>query len=216
VPAARIGTDGANAEYAGNDEHRHHPPEAADDVADADDDARGQRQVSTKADEEVGEDRHDLPHQEADDEDGDADDGDRVDQGRTDGSLELDVLFDIGCKALQDGVENTAGFARVDHVDHKVVEDLGIAAHGVAQGRAAFHGGADAGERLLEGLGFLVGGQDFKALHEGQAGVDHDRELPEENGNVLGLDFAAASQHGQSELLAFLLDGDRLDAFAAQ
>ena len=47
-------------------------------------------------------------------------------------------------------------------------------------------------KRLLEGRVLLVGRQNFQTLHQRQAGVDHDRELPEENGNVLGLDLADA------------------------
>ena len=105
------------------------------------------------------------------------------------GGPQLDRFFDVDGQALQDDVQNTAGFAGFNHVGGQVVEDLGIELHGVGQSGAAFHRGAHAGQRLLEGRVLLVGGQNFQTLHQGKAGVDHDRELPKEDGNVLGLDF---------------------------
>jgi hypothetical protein len=57
----------------------------------------------------------------------------------------------------------------------------------------------------------LVGAQNFQALHQRQAGVDHDGELPEEHGNLLDLDLAAA-ERGHGKFLALLPDGTRRDA----
>ena len=71
-------------------------------------------------------------------------------------------------------------------------------------------------ERFLEALRFLVRGEDLEALHQGQAGIDHDRELPEENGDVLGLDLATAAKGRQREFFALFLDGHGLNAFAPQ
>ena len=115
----------------------------------------------------------------------------------------------------QNGVENTAGFARLDHVGGEVVKDLGIGAHGIGQGCAALDRGADAEQRLLEEVVLLVVAEDLQALHQGKAGIDHHRELAEEDGLLLGLD-RAADLHVEIEAGAFFLDDVGLDAFARQ
>ena len=106
---------------ADNDAHaRHHDQKsenAADEVAQPDDDFRRQRQVHAQAREQRRENRHDLPEQQCDDAAAIGHDTDRVDQGGLHGALQLDVLFNVGRQALQNGVENTAGLARFHHVD---------------------------------------------------------------------------------------------------
>jgi hypothetical protein len=61
----------------------------------------------------------------------------------------------------------------------------------------------------------LLLAEDVQTLHQRQAGVDHDRELAEEDGDVLGSHLAGAERR-QREFLAFLLDrsgdGDALTA----
>ncbi len=116
---------------------------------------------------------------------------------------------------MQNDVQNTAGFAGLNHVGGEVVEDLGIELHGVGQSGAAFDRGTHAGQRLLESRVLLVGGQNFQTLHQGKTGVDHDRELPEENGDVLGLDFARAEGR-HDKFFALFPDGAWRDALAPQ
>ena len=142
------------------------------------------------------------------------DDGDRVHHRALDLALELDRLLDVGGQALQDGVEDTARLAGRDHVDEQVVEGLRVLAHGVGEGGAAFHVHARLLEDLGEGLVLLLAAQDLEALDEGQTGVDHDRELAHEDGQVLGGD--AASELRQDHLLALLLDGGDQDLVPAQ
>ena len=88
-------------------------------------------------------------------------------------------------------------------------------AHGVGQGRAAFYRRPHRRQSLLEGRILLVGSHDFQALHQRQSGIDHDRELPEENGNILGLDLSG-SKRRQRELLTLLTDCSRRDALAPE
>src|SRR5262249_41999843 len=146
---------------------------------------------------------------------GNRNDRDGVDQRRFHGGLQLDRLFHVGGQALQDGIENTAGFARLNHVGGEVVKDLGILPHRVGKRGSAFNAGANAGEAFLENLVFLVGGQNLQTLHQGKSGIDHHGELPEEHGQVLDGDFAG-TQLGQGEFFALLLDGARGNALAAQ
>ena len=128
--------------------------------------------------------------------------------------LELDRLLDVGGEALQDGVEDTARLAGRDHVGEEVVEGLGVLAHGVGEAGAALDVHAGLLEDLGEGLVLLLAAQDLQALHEGQTGVDHDRELAHEDGEVLGGD--AAAELGQGDLLALLLDRGDQDLVAPQ
>ena len=161
-----------------------------------------------------GEGRDDLPQDDRDDDAGDGDDRDRVDHGALDLGLELHRLLDVGGQALQDGVEDAARLAGRDHVGEEVVEGLGVLAHGVGQAGAALHVHAGLLQDLGEGLVVLLAAQDLQALHEGQAGVDHDGELAGEDGEILGGD--AAAQLGQGDLLALLLDRGDEDLLAAE
>ncbi len=92
---------------------------------------------------------------------------------------------------------------------------MGYRLHGIGQGGAAFDRGAHSGQRFLKSRVLLVGRQNLQTLHQRQAGVDHDRELAEENGNVLGLDLVHA-EAGHDKFLAFFPDGSRRDALAPQ
>ena len=49
---------------------------------------------------------------------------DRIHQRGFHGALQLDVLFDVGREALQNGVENTAGLAGFHHVHVQRIEDF--------------------------------------------------------------------------------------------
>ena len=116
---------------------------------------------------------------------GDRDDGDRVDQGGLDLALQLDGLLDVGREALQDGVEDTARLAGGDHVDEEVVERLRVLAHRLGEGRARLDVLAHGEDDLLEESAVLLAAEDLEALHERQAGVDHDRELAREDREAL-------------------------------
>ena len=85
-----------------------------------------------------------------------------------------------------------------DHVGEEVVEDLGVLAHGVGEAGAALDVHPGLLQDLREGLVLLLAAQDLEALHERQAGVDHDRELAGEDREVLG--GHAAAELGQGDL----------------
>ena len=97
----------------------------------------------------------------------------------------------------------------------EVIEYFGIEAHGIGESGAAFDGGPHAIERLLEVGVLLVGSENFKTLHQRQAGIDHDGELPEEHRDVLGLDLGA-SESWHREFFALLADGPGRNAFAPE
>ncbi len=126
------------------------PPEVADESREINHKLGGGGQSHTEADEKIGEDGHDKLEQGTDHEHGNDDDGNRIDEGGLDGGPHLDGLFDVLRDALENGVQNTAGFASFDHVGGEVVEDLGIGAQGIGQSRAAFDRGTDAEQSLFE------------------------------------------------------------------
>ena len=191
------------------------PPEGLHKRAEPHDDTSRQRERDSQAGKQVGEDRHHKLEQRAHDQDSNRDHGHRIDQRRLDRRPQAHGFFDVGRQSLQNDVENTAGFSSLDHVGSEVVEDVGILAHSIGQRRAPFHRGANPGQRFLKRLVLLVGRKDFQALHQRQTGIDHDRELAEENRDVLGLNLAR-SKRGQSELFAFFADCPWGNALAPQ
>ena len=176
------------------------------DVAGPDDDAGRQRQLGAEAGEQLGEGRDDLPQNDGDDQAGDGHDRDRVDHRGLDLALQLDVLLDVDREALENRVEDTARLAGRHHVDVEGVERLGVPAHRVGQRRAALDLAPGREDRLREALVRLLPAEDVETLHQRQAGVDHDRELAGEDGQVLGRDLP-----GPELLLALVFLGLLLD-----
>src|SRR5882724_126815 len=173
-----------------------------DEIAHPDDDFRGQRKINAKSREQRGENRHHFPEQQGDDTAGHGQNADRIYKCRFDDSLQLDVLFDVGRKALQNGVENTPRFARFDHVHVQRVEDLRRGSHRSGKRRASFDLTARADQDLLKEFVLLLTRQYLETLHERQTGVDHDRELAREDREFLGLH--ATAELGHVEFLALL------------
>ena len=171
-------------------------------MAHGDDDSRGKRKVHAEACKQRGENRNDFPEQQGDNAPSDGQDADRVDHGRFHRSLQLDVLFDVGRKPLEDGIENTARLARLDHVHVQRIKNLGRAAHGGRERSATFHLGARAGQHFLKDLVFLLASKNLKTLDERQTSVNHDGELARENSQLLGVD--APAKCGDVELLPLL------------
>src|SRR6202789_4145990 len=162
--------EGAPSEEKENEE----AGDAANEIAQHDDDARGQGQVDAQPVEELGENRHDLPQQQDDDAASDAQDGGRINHRGLHGAFELDVLFNVAGEALQNGVQNTARLAGFDHVVVQRVEDLLVLLHGGGKRGAALDRAAHAIENLLEGNVLLLSSENLQALHQGQTGVNHD------------------------------------------
>lgn len=185
--------------------------DAREEVADANDDARRERELLAGAeqpDEDALERGDDEDHDDRDDGHRDDDDRRRVDHRRDDVAAQLDDLLDVGRKTLEDEVEDAARLARLDHVDEEVVEDLRVLRHRGGESGAFLDVlpglRQDAGEVFV----LLLLREDFETLHERQAGVNHHRELAREDGEVFGLDLLALAgdlRHG--DLAPLLLDG---------
>jgi hypothetical protein len=77
-------------------------------------------------------------------------------------------------------------------------------AHGVGEIRARLHVLPHLDQHALEDLVVLLRAEDLQALHQGQTGVDHDGELPREDGDGLGRD--AATPLRQRDLLPLFFD----------
>src|SRR5580658_4090178 len=210
--ALRSAIPGLQGEHgAGEEQGDDEAVDAANEIAQHDDDARGQRQVDAQTVEELGENRHDLPQQQDDDAASDAQDGGRINHSGLHGALELDVLFDVAGEALQNGVQNTARLAGLNHVVVEGVKYLLELLHGGGKSGAAFDRAAHAIQNLLEGDVLLLSCENLQALDQGQAGVNHDRKLAGEDGQFLGVHAAAEGRN--IEFLALfgkLADGDLL------
>ncbi len=134
--------------------------------------------------EHVLEDRNDLPHHDDDHADGDDPHGDRVDHRAFNLGAQLHRLFNVRRQPHHDGVEDTGNLARGDEVDEQFVEDLGVAAQGVGERRAALDASLDVREDLAEVLVVRLVGEDIQRLDQRQASVDHRGELPRENNDI--------------------------------
>src|SRR5262249_40904250 len=111
VPADLL--DGHDEDDQNKEEH---PPEPANKPTRADNNGGWQGQVYPHAAKHVGENRHHEFQQQSHDQAGNTDDRGGVDQCRLHRRLQLDVLFYVRCQTLENGVQNTAGFASLDHV----------------------------------------------------------------------------------------------------
>ena len=151
----------------------------------------------------------------ADDQSCDADDRDGINQRRFHSSSQTHSLLHVGGQALKNDVQNTASFTRFNHVGGEVVEDGGILPHRIGQRGTTFHRSAHASQRLLERLALLIGRQNFQTLHQGQASVDHDRKLAEEDRDVLDLDLTG-SEGGHRKFFALFANCARSNVFASQ
>src|ERR1700720_4338440 len=215
-PAAAVGlVPPGHAEAGGDDDGDDEDEVAADDVAGPHYDAGDQRQLAAQAGEQLGEDRDHLPQDDEDHEGGDDDDRHRVDQRRFHLALQLDRLLDVGRQALQDDVQDAARLARRDHVDVEVVEGLRMFPHRLGERRAGLDVGAHGMDHRLEGAVLLLIAEDLQALHQRQAGVEHDRELAGEDGDALLAD-AARDPGQQLDLAPLLADRRDLDLLAPQ
>ena len=67
---------------------------------------------------------------------------------------------------------------------NKRVEYRRVAGHGVRQGRARFDVAAHLFERFLEGRVRVLLADGIEALDQRQTGVEHDRKLPGEDGDL--------------------------------
>src|ERR1700735_4871894 len=119
-----------NRKAAADTEHRDHQTvNAANKVAQHNHDASWKRQVHTQSIEQRGENRHDLPQEKNDHATGDAHDRSRIDCRRLDSAFQFDVLLDVGREPLQNGVENAARLAGLDHVVVESIEDFVVLLH---------------------------------------------------------------------------------------
>jgi len=123
----------AKSEDRSADDDEDQPPEPADEVRQIDHDPGEEGKLATEALKEGGEDRDHLPQNDVDDDDRDGYDRDRVDHRRFDLAFEPDGLLDVCCETLENGVEDTAGLARGNHVDVEVVKGLRVLAHGFGE-----------------------------------------------------------------------------------
>src|SRR5215470_16666924 len=178
-------------------------------------DHRRQRQVGAEPLEHLRERRDDEDHHEHDDQHRHADDRDRIHHSALHLALELGRLLDVARQALQDDVEHTAGLADLEHVGEEIVEDLGILAERLGQGRAAFDLARDLAGDVAQSLRIALLRENRQALGDRETGVHHGGELPGVDREILVPDLAADLLDA-GRLDQTLLDRGRDDAPGAQ
>ena len=105
------------AENASAESHENEKTKnTADEITHGNDNFGGQGEIHTQTGKQRGENRHDFPQQQRNNTAGHGQDAYRINEGGLDGALQLDVLFDVSREPLQNGIQNTAGFAGLDHV----------------------------------------------------------------------------------------------------
>ncbi len=98
----------------------------------------------------------DDDHQDAHDGSGDDHDGAGIEHGGNNLAFDFLGLFHEFGEALEDDFEDAADFAGLDHVDEEAVEDLGMLGQSLGEGAAAFDGGGQIAQDILEVGVFLL------------------------------------------------------------
>jgi len=100
------------------------------------------------------------------------------------------LFFQVRGKAIQDYVQDSAGFGGLDHVDVQGREDARMLGERLGKALA----GGDVVSRLVndlpEPLVASLSAEHVEALHEVHARVDHSGELAREDDELPELDFA--------------------------
>ena len=134
---------------------------------------------------------NDDDHEDAHDAGGNDEDGAGIEHGGDDLAFDLLGLFHEFGKAAEDDFEHAADFAGFDHVDEEAVENLGVLGEGLGEGAAAFDGGAQFAQDVLEVDVFFLFLQHAQSAQEGQTGLHQGGQLAGEGGEHLGFDPSA-------------------------
>jgi hypothetical protein len=165
-------------------------PLSAHELRDADDHLRERRQVGAEALEQALELRDHEHQQDRGDDERDDQHGGRIGQRLLDLLLDRLGLFLVGGDLVEQVLQRARLLARVDQVHEQVVEVQRVLGEGVRQGRAAFEVHLDRGEQLLHARVLVARRHDVEGLHQRDARLQHGRELPAEDRDVLGRDLA--------------------------
>ena len=176
-----------------------------------DDELRECRQVRAETLEQAFELRNHENQQDDRHDDGNSHHGRGVEQGLLDLLLQRLGLFLVGGDLVEQRLQRAGLFAGLDEVYEQVVEMQRMFAERFVQRGAAFDVSLDVENEFLHRRLVVAVADDFKRLHQRNAGREHRRELSAEYRDVFGLDLAAAL-----ERRALLLDPADGDALAAQ
>src|ERR1019366_5822946 len=168
-------------------------PVIDEDLRHGDDDERRCRKTGTEVFEHVLEGRDDEDHDDREHDERDDEDGDRIDQRRLDLVLDRHRLFLIDGEAIEQRLQNTAGFAGLDQVAVERVEIERVLAERGREAGTGLDVGADVGQQARHARIGAAAGDDVEGLDQGYAGAHHGRQLAREDGDVLLLDRLAAA-----------------------
>ncbi len=186
---------------AATDAAKNRPPVGDEEVGHAHHQQRGRWQVRAEGAEHFLEGRDHVDHDDRDHDEGHHQHGDGVGQGGLDLLLDGDRFFLVGGQAIEQGLQDAGGFTSFDEVAVQRVEVHRVLAEGLRQAGAGLHIAAD----VVEQLGHArVGGaarHDVEGLQQGHTGLHHRGQLAREDGDVLLLDRAPATEAAALDLL---------------
>src|SRR5579859_3214094 len=102
-------------------------------VADADENAGGQRQLDIETVKNIDEFRHHERHEKNYEEDADSNDHDGINHGGLEFGLDVGELLEMGGHAAQHFHQGTGGFTRLDHVDIQIGKNPGLTQHRIRE-----------------------------------------------------------------------------------
>ena len=163
---------------------------------------RRHRKLGAEAREEGGEDRDDLPENDRDDDAGDGDDGDRIDHRRLHLALSLtdfSMYCARRCRMVSRIPPASPAATMLVKRSLKIFGCLRIESARLEPDSTSCRIWMSA---RLKVLFSCWPAEDLEALHERQAGVDHDGELAREDGDELGGDACRRISGGRSPSLS--------------
>ena len=122
--------------------------------------------------------------------------------------LKLCRFFHVCGQTLQNGIQDTAGFSRGDHIHKQVVKVFRIFFQCVGKRGTAFHRLFDFFENVLKRLVFLLRIENIQALDDGKPGIDHCGELAGKENDV----FLRNLRGKKNDIFRFFLYFCRSDA----
>ena len=214
APLGRAVPDLQSDARCDEENEQHASVNAANEIAQGDHDTRRERQLHFEPVEQSHENRHHLPEQQGDNHGRDEQHGHRIDQRGLHGALQFDVFLDVGREPLENGVENTARLARLDHVVVERVKNFVVLLHRGRQRRTALDRTTHAIEYFLERFVFLLPSENFQTLYQREAGVNHHGKLACEDGQFFCVH--ACSKGGDVEFLSLLRELADVDLLPAE
>src|SRR5581483_2884645 len=144
-----------------------------------------------KAAKEVGKHRDHIDQQDCRYADRYRDDADRINHGALDLTFELERLFHVGGKTVENRIQNAADFSRRHHVGVKIIKDFWMFAQGGGKRVPAFNVLFNFFDSFSKGRVWRLLPKNLQRLDDRQPGVNHSGQLAGKDDDIFGFDATA-------------------------